>query len=118
VNNPDTTPPTSTLTAPANGATVSGAAVTVSANASDNVGVAGVQFLLDGAPLGSEVTSAPYSITWNTQGTGNGTRTLTARARDAAGNQTTSAPVNVFVWNVAALNIDAVAFGDKNNRSG
>src|SRR5262249_29816811 len=39
----DTTPPTVSMTAPANGATVSGS-VTVSANASDNVGVAGVQF--------------------------------------------------------------------------
>ena len=49
----DTTPPTVSMTAPANGATVTGS-VTVSANASDNVGVAGVQFLLDGAPLGTE----------------------------------------------------------------
>src|SRR5262252_2215555 len=46
VNNappPDTTPPSVSLGAPANGATVSGT-VTVSASASDNVGVAGVQF--------------------------------------------------------------------------
>ena len=41
----DTTPPTVSLTAPTNGATVSGT-VTVAANASDNVGVAGVQFAL------------------------------------------------------------------------
>src|SRR5262249_4524322 len=40
---PDTTAPTVSLTAPANGSTVSGT-VTVSANASDNVGLAGVQF--------------------------------------------------------------------------
>jgi galactose oxidase len=40
----DTTPPTVSLTAPASGATVSGTAVTVTATASDNVGVAGVQF--------------------------------------------------------------------------
>ena len=44
----DTTPPTVSLTAPAAGATVTGT-VTVSANAADNVGVAGVRFLLDGA---------------------------------------------------------------------
>src|SRR5207248_10898297 len=49
----DTTPPTVSLTAPANGATVSDA-VTVSASASDNVGVAGVQFKLDGVDLGAE----------------------------------------------------------------
>ena len=74
VNNappPDTTPPTVSLSAPANGATVSGT-VAVSANASDNVGVAGVQFQLDGANLGAEDTVAPYSVSWNTAGAGNG----------------------------------------------
>ena len=43
----DTTPPTVSVTAPAAGATVSGS-VTVSAGASDNTGVAGVQFKVDG----------------------------------------------------------------------
>ncbi|HKC10974.1 MAG TPA: Ig-like domain-containing protein, partial [Vicinamibacteria bacterium] len=46
-----TTPPTVSLTAPLAGQTVSGS-VTVSATASDVVGVAGVQFKLDGANLG------------------------------------------------------------------
>src|SRR3989475_6293918 len=50
----DVTPPTVSLTAPANGATVSGTAVTVSASASDNLGVAGVQFKLNGVNLGAE----------------------------------------------------------------
>src|SRR6266536_2167217 len=85
---PETTPPTVSMTAPANGATVSGT-VTVSANASDNVGVTGVQFLLDGAPLGSEDTVAPYSISWNSASVSNGAHTLAARARDRAGNYTT-----------------------------
>ena len=89
---PDTTPPTVSMTAPAGGATVSGT-VTVSANAADNVGVAGVQFLLDGAALGTEDTTAPYSISWNSATALNGPHTLSARARDAAGNQTTSAVV-------------------------
>src|SRR5262249_15083301 len=85
VNNappPDTTPPSVNLTAPANGATVSGT-VAVTASASDNVGVAGVQFRLDGANLGAEDTAAPFSVSWNTSGAGNGTHTLTATARDA-----------------------------------
>src|SRR5215472_12615967 len=101
VNNappPDTTPPTVSMTAPSNGATVSGT-VAVSANASDNVGVVGVQFRLDGASLGAEDTSAPYSVSWNTSGAANGTHTLTATARDAAGNSTTSATVTVTVNN-------------------
>jgi hypothetical protein len=96
---PDTTPPTVTLTAPANGATVSGAAVTVSATASDTVGVVGVQFKLDGANLGAEDTTALYSVSWNTTTVGDGPHTLTAVARDAAGNTTTSAPVTVTVAN-------------------
>src|SRR2546426_487941 len=61
----DTTAPTVTISAPVAGATVVGT-ITVSASASDNVGVVGVQFQLDGASLGAEDTAAPYSISWNT----------------------------------------------------
>src|SRR5262249_40876128 len=56
----DTTPPSVSMTAPSAGATVSGVAVTVSATASDNIGVAGVQFILDGTNLGPELTASPY----------------------------------------------------------
>src|SRR5205809_6767610 len=99
---PDTTPPTVSMTAPANGATVSSSAVTVSANASDNVGVVGVQFKLDGVNLGAEDTSNPYSISWNSSLAANGTHTLTALARDAAGNTATSA-ISVTVDNTPPL---------------
>src|SRR6266446_1162371 len=95
----DTVPPTVSLTAPANGATVSGATVTVSANASDNVGVARVQFRLDGANLGAAVTTPPYSISWNTTTATNASHSLTAQAFDAAGNMGSSAPVTVTVSN-------------------
>ncbi len=107
VTDQDTVPPTVTVTAPANGATVTGT-VSVSASASDNVAVVGVQFLLDGSNLGSEDTSAPFSISWNTVSTTNGSHTLTARARDAAGNSTTSSNVTVSVNNGAGtpLTID------------
>src|SRR5204862_352822 len=98
VANADTTPPTVSITAPANGATVSGP-VSVTATASDNVGVAGVQFFLDGAALGAGDTSAPYVVSWDTTTTTNGSHTLTARARDAAGNATTSAAVSITVAN-------------------
>jgi len=63
--------------------------------------VAGVQFLVDGAALGAEDTAAPYSVSWNTTGASNGSHTLTATARDAAGNRTTSSPVTVSVSNAA-----------------
>ena len=95
---PDTTPPTVTISSPASGATVSGT-VTISASASDNVGVTGVQFLLDGANLGAEDVAAPYSVSWNTLTALNGAHTLSARARDAAGNNTTAANRSVNVSN-------------------
>src|SRR5439155_1107908 len=84
------------ITSPASGSTVSGT-ITVSAGASDNAGVAGVQFRLDGANLGVEDTSSPYAVSWNTRGASNGSHTLTARARDAAGNATTSSAVTVTI---------------------
>src|SRR5260221_28482 len=84
---PDTTPPTVSITAPANGATVKGT-VTVTASASDNVGVVGVQFLLDDGVSGSaEATTAPYSVSWNTATASDGSHKITAVARDAAGNR-------------------------------
>src|SRR5256712_3468200 len=95
----DVTPPTVSITAPTTGATVSGSAVMVSASASDNVGVAGVQFKMDGVNLGAEVTLAPYSVSWNTTLATSGTHSLTAVARDAAGNTATSAAVGVTVDN-------------------
>src|SRR5438445_543788 len=98
---PDATPPTVGMTAPANNETVSSTSVTVSANASDNVGVAGVQFRLDGASLGSEITTAPYRLSWDTTATANGPHTLTALARDAAGNQAAASPVSVLVNNAS-----------------
>ena len=81
----DTTAPSVAITTPTPTATVSGT-VSVAANASDDVGVVGVQFLLDGNPLGTEDTTSPYSVTWDTTTATNGSHTLTARARDAAGN--------------------------------
>src|SRR5882762_9335003 len=92
----DTTPPTVSLSAPVSGSTVTGT-IAVAATASDNVGVAGVQFRLDGANLGAEDTATPYSVSWNTAGAANGSHTLTTVARDAAGNATTSATVTVTV---------------------
>ena len=105
VSNPDTTAPTVAITAPTG--TLSGI-VTVSANASDNVGVAGVQFYLDGALLGTEDTTAPYSVSWNTTTATNASHTLLARARDAAGNITNSAPLTVTVSNTQSTQIVGV----------
>ena len=95
---PDGTAPTVSVSAPAAGATVSGT-VSVQANASDDVGVTSVQFLLDGNSLGAADTSAPFSASWDTTAAANGSHTLSARARDAAGNSTTATNITVSVNN-------------------
>ncbi|MBI2216471.1 MAG: right-handed parallel beta-helix repeat-containing protein, partial [Candidatus Rokubacteria bacterium] len=97
----DTTPPTVSLTAPAAGATVSGT-VTLTATATDNVGVTSVQFTVDGVNAGAADTTAPYSVAWNTTTVTNGTHTLAAVARDAAGNTRTATAVTVTVSNATA----------------
>jgi hypothetical protein len=90
-------PPTVTMTSPAAGTIAS--LSTVSASVTDNVGISGVQFLLDGAPLGSQLTSPPYSIVWDTTTTTTGTHMVAARAQDNAGQTTVSAAVTVNVDN-------------------
>jgi hypothetical protein len=77
----------------------------------DNVAVAGVQFLLDGAPLGAEDTTAPYGISWNTTTVANGQYVLSAGARDAAGNQATSSSITITVSNTAAPSGLVLALG-------
>ncbi|MEK7113544.1 MAG: Ig-like domain-containing protein, partial [Patescibacteria group bacterium] len=94
----DTTPPTVSITSPSASATVSGA-VNVTADASDGVAVAGVQFQANGSNIGSEDTSAPYEASWDTAAISNGAYTLTAIARDSSNNQTTSSSVAVTVSN-------------------
>jgi len=96
----DTAAPVVSVTAPADQATVTGA-ITVSATASDNVGVVGVQFQLDGTTLGAERATPPYTFTWDSSSTSNAAHTLSAVARDAAGNRTT-ATVNVTVSNTSS----------------
>jgi hypothetical protein len=71
--------------------------VGLSATASDNDAIAGVTFFVDGDPVGSEDTTAPYSVDWHAAGATPGTRTLTAVARDLSGNTKTSAAVTVTV---------------------
>src|SRR5207249_283724 len=111
VNNviPDSVPPAISITAPGAGTTVNGASVTISASASDNIGVAGVQFKLDGVNLGSEIITAPYSMSWNTLLASSATHTICAVARDAAGNKTTSSSITVTVKNPADTIAPAVS---------
>jgi hypothetical protein len=92
----DDIPPVVAVTAPLAGDTVT-STVNVTASASDNVMVAGVQFFLDGLPLGTEVLAPPFSTLWDTTAGAPGSHTLTATAFDTAGNAATSLPVAVTV---------------------
>jgi hypothetical protein len=93
----DTSAPSVSITYP-DGGTVGGT-TGISAIASDNVGVVGVQFKVDGNAVGTEDTTSPYSINWDSASVANGSHTLTAVARDAAGNSTTSASMVITVSN-------------------
>jgi hypothetical protein len=92
----DTTPPTV-------GASVAGTSgsITLNATASDNVGVSSVEFFIDGVLRGTD-TASPWSLAFNSTTLSNGTHSLTARARDAAGNSTTSSAVSFSVSNTTA----------------
>lgn len=92
-------PPSVSITSPANGASFTAPAnITINASASDSNGtVTQVEFFAGSTPLFTD-TSSPYSFAWNNVPAGS--YTLTARATDNSGGVTTSAPVNITV-NVA-----------------
>jgi hypothetical protein len=97
----DTTAPTVSLDSPSNGATVSDA-VSLSSTATDNAYMGGVTFWYDSTKIGSEITATTspdtYTSNWNSTSVSNGSHTLSAVARDAAGNYATSS-VTVTVDN-------------------
>lgn len=97
---PDTTPPSATICAPANGSTVSGTA-SVAVSGSDNVGVTRLECYLDGALAASSAT-ASATFSWDTTTATNGSHNLQAKAYDAAGNSGASSLVTVTVQNADA----------------
>ena len=94
----DTIPPTTSITSPANGATVSGTVV-INATASDNVGLTQMQILIDGSVVASNTNSTSLSFNFNTTTVPNGSHTILSKAFDAAGNVGTSSTVTVTVSN-------------------
>jgi glucose/arabinose dehydrogenase len=106
----ETIAPQVQITSPTTGAQLSDI-VTVTADATDNAGVAGVQFLVDGVAVGPEDTTAGYALTWDTRTVSNGAHTLTALARDTSGNTTLSAPVSVNVSNTNYFRNEILATG-------
>lgn len=104
---PDTIAPNVSLTAPTAASAVSGN-VSLTANSTDNVAVAGITFYVDGSTkIGTEVTatSSPntYSNTWDSASVADGAHTLTAVSRDTSNNYATSSGVSVTVVNTLPL---------------
>ena len=89
----DTTPPT--VSASESG---SAGTVTLSASASDNVGVSKVEFYVDGT-LKATDTATPYTASLDSATLSNGTHSLVAKAYDAAGNVGTSSTVSFSISN-------------------
>ncbi|HXH30937.1 MAG TPA: Ig-like domain-containing protein [Bacteriovoracaceae bacterium] len=93
----DNIPPVTAITSPTTGASVSGT-VTITATATDNVGVARVELYRDGVLLTTD-TTLEYAFTWNTTQVANGAHTLYTKAYDAAGNVGVSTTISVSVYN-------------------
>ncbi len=93
----DTKPPYVNIVFPANGSSVSGA-ITILAEATDNVGVARVEFYIDGSKTNTD-SEAPYEYLWNTAEFSNGSHALFAKAYDRALNKSASSPIEVVARN-------------------
>ncbi|MFZ6842996.1 Ig-like domain-containing protein [Undibacterium sp. RuTC16W] len=97
---------TADTTAPTVSASESGSSgtITLSATATDNVGVTKVEFYVDGTLKGSS-TSSPYSMTLASSTLSNATHSLTAKAYDAANNVGTSSAVSFTVNNTTSTQL-------------
>jgi len=94
-NSGDTTPPTVSITAPVNNTSVTKkSTVTLSATASDNVGVTTVAFFVNGT-LTCSATTPPYTCAWKVPAAPNRTYQLQAKAYDAQANIGTSSTITV-----------------------
>lgn len=82
---------------------------TITATVADNVGVVGVSFMLNGQPLGAELSSAPWQWTWNATGFTGGNYSITAQARDGANNTTLSNSVLVQLANQSQPDVAPVS---------
>lgn len=105
----DTTAPTVSITAPTSGEVVYGTVIALSATTTDDVGVSGVKFYLDGTQQGSEDTTIPFSVNFDSTGLSNGSHTAFAVARDAAGNISTSSTRTFTVDNTGPTPTSIVA---------
>lgn len=99
---PDVVSPTASIEFPEEDATVDGW-ITLEAEASDDRGVRSVQFRLDGEPVGTPMSSAPYEFEINTRHLDNGPHYVDVEAIDTAGNHGYSSqhspPTSFTVYN-------------------
>jgi glucose/arabinose dehydrogenase len=82
----DTQPPVAQLTSPAAFATGLTGTIAVTATATDNVGVTGIEIQVDGVQVGSVSSGGSNTVNVDTNAYASGQHVLRARARDAAGN--------------------------------
>jgi hypothetical protein len=94
---PDTTPPAVSITSPTTGAN-SWLTQSVTASATDAIGVTKVEFYVDGL-LKATDTATPYTYSLDTTTLSNANHTLTVKGYDAAGNVGTSSGVTIAVRN-------------------
>lgn len=80
---------------------ISGSTVFSASALAPNSSIAGVQFSVDGAPMGAEILVAPYTLPWDSTSVADGPHTVSVTARDATG-QSISASVAVTVANAAS----------------
>jgi hypothetical protein len=104
----DSIAPSVAITSPGNGQSMS-TLFTAHATATDNVGIAGVTFKVDGTTVGSEDTTAPYSVAIDPANLAAGSHTMTAVARDSSGNVTQSTGVKFDIIKIETLNPAAAA---------
>ncbi|MFA5991610.1 MAG: PKD domain-containing protein [Candidatus Doudnabacteria bacterium] len=99
------TPPSVSITAPASGSTVSGASVSVTAQALASTGtITNIKFYFDNTNLFGNSNSSPFSANWDTTLVSNGAHSIIAVATDSQGLVNTSSPVTLTVNNSATAN--------------
>ncbi|BDG01344.1 Ig-like domain-containing protein [Anaeromyxobacter oryzae] len=106
----DLWPPFVVITGLAPGQAVEGV-VQIDVGASDDVYVAGVELRVDGVTVGSR-TELPWSFPWDTTSVTAGPHTLVAVARDAAGREGASDPVEVVIDPPPIITLTSPADGE------
>jgi hypothetical protein len=99
--------PTITMTSP--GASVNRSVkLTASAAAMGGASVTQVDFLIDGASVGT-ATAAPYTVSWDSTTVSDGNHTLTGKVTDSQSQTATSAAITVAVKNNPVFSVTLAA---------